>query len=290
MVRIKLIVTGDMEKLALHESLRRFFPSNRDGEDVTWDLPRRVSCATSHQLKEGHPPSRPMQQLARAMLDEVGIGKTGQPADLVVVIDDVELGNLEREVVVAQHFRLAVNTCLEAHDANTEVRYRNLLRKRCSFHLLKPMVEAYFFGDAAALQTSGVPAGTTPRLVHTTDVEQFETDDPAWLPTCHTENSQRQRRSTPWWQHERHSKHYLEHLTARGGVFYDETFSGRHALKGLSWTQVPKSPADAPIVRSLFEDIADWFGILSPLGRGLSDPQFYPAQSVDRARLLLRNM
>jgi hypothetical protein len=43
MARIKLIVTGDMEKLALHESLKRYFPSSRNGEEVVWDKPHCVS-------------------------------------------------------------------------------------------------------------------------------------------------------------------------------------------------------------------------------------------------------
>jgi hypothetical protein len=43
MARIKLIVTGDMEKLALHKSLRRFFPYERDGQKVTWEQPSKNS-------------------------------------------------------------------------------------------------------------------------------------------------------------------------------------------------------------------------------------------------------
>src|SRR4051812_44487686 len=102
MARIKLIVTGDMEKAALHESLRRLFPPQRDGEEVIWDQPRKLHCATSHPLSPGGSPSTAMLALAQAMLDEVAIGKRGNPADLVMVIDDVELGNVGQEGVVAQ--------------------------------------------------------------------------------------------------------------------------------------------------------------------------------------------
>ncbi len=56
MVRIKLIVTGDMEKLALHESLRRIFPSERDGEEVVWEQPRKIHCTTSYPLREDREP------------------------------------------------------------------------------------------------------------------------------------------------------------------------------------------------------------------------------------------
>jgi hypothetical protein len=85
MARIKLIVTGDMEKLALHKSLRRFFPEVRDGQPVIWEQPRKIQCATSYQLsplqKDNSNLSTAMRHLAQAMLDEALFGKTGKPAD-----------------------------------------------------------------------------------------------------------------------------------------------------------------------------------------------------------------
>ncbi len=50
MVRIKLIVTGDMEQGSIHHSLKRCFPNHRNGEPVEWDLPRKLNCATSNRL------------------------------------------------------------------------------------------------------------------------------------------------------------------------------------------------------------------------------------------------
>ncbi len=44
MARIKLIVTGDMEKAALHKSLQQFFPDMRNNEEVLWDTPRKAQC------------------------------------------------------------------------------------------------------------------------------------------------------------------------------------------------------------------------------------------------------
>jgi hypothetical protein len=286
MLRIKLIVTSDMEKLALHKSLRRFFPSERDGIDVIWDQPRKTQCATSYPLSPDRAPSGPMKELAKAMIAEAGIGKKGEPADLVVVIDDVELGNLGQENVIAAHFQKAMRQELNKYNTKTIQRYQGILRQNCSFHLLKPMIESYLFGDTNALRVAGVPTGESPKLVHPTDVEQFETNDPAWLPTCLRENAKRQ----PWWHHECHPKHYLEHLTERGQVFYDETTYGKNALERLSWRQVPKCLDDTPFIRVLFEDIADWFGIPNPLGNGETNPNFYPPRSVNRANLLLRNM
>jgi hypothetical protein len=289
MARIKLIVTGDMEKLGLHKSLRRFFPDERDGQKVTWEQPRKTQCATSHQLSPERAPSGPMKGLVKAMIAEAGIGKKGEPADLVVVIDDVELGNLGQENIIATHFQNAVRQELNKYNTKTIQRYQDILRHKCSFHLLKPMVESYLFGDTNALRVAGVPTGESPKLVHPTDVEQFETNDPAWLPICLRENAKRQQ-SYPWWHHEYHPKHYLEHLTERGQVFYDETTCGKNALEGLAWGQIPKCLDDTPFIRSLFEDIADWFGIPNPLGKGKTNPNFYPPKSVNRANLLLRNM
>ncbi|HIE00018.1 MAG TPA: hypothetical protein EYP59_06975 [Thiotrichaceae bacterium] len=295
MRRIKLIVTGDMEKLALHKSLQRFFPNERDGQKVIWDQPRKIQCATSYPLSplqtDNSNLSTAIKQLAQAMLDEALVGKKGKPADLVVVIDDVELGNLGQENVIAEYFRAAVEKVLEAkkYSRHTEDCHRKRLREKCSFHLLKPMVESYLFGDANALRLAGVPVGESPKLVHLTDVEQFETNDPLWLPTCLRENEKR-RHSKSWWHHERHPKHYLEHLTERGQVFYDETTNGKKALEWIAWRKVPKYADDTPFIRSLFEDIADWFGIPNPLGKGETNPNFYPPKSVNRANLLLRNM
>lgn len=148
MARIKLIVTGDLEKLALSQSLMKHFPSTYNGKNVIWDEPRKTHGATSYQLQPlsaGGLLSNPMKELAKAMLAEALEGKKrGQsPADLVIVIDDVELGNLGRENVIAEHFQAAVNNAiqLKAKGISAEdARIRSVIRDKCSFHLLKPMV------------------------------------------------------------------------------------------------------------------------------------------------------
>ncbi|OQX19200.1 MAG: hypothetical protein BWK80_37135 [Desulfobacteraceae bacterium IS3] len=289
---IKLIVTGDMEKSALHESLRRFFPDELNGEEVKWDKPRKLHCATSSQLrpleKNNSNLSTPMKHLAQAMFDEILYGKTGKPADLVIVIDDAEIGNLGQENIVADHFRAAIEHLFKKKQYNREDRYRDILREKCSFHLLKPMTESYFFGDADALRNAGVQDAVKPKLVYS-DVEQFESNDPAWLPICQKENKKRQQVMS-WWYHECHPKHYLEHLTERSGVFYDENTYGKKALEEIAWRQVPKCQSDTVFIRSLFEDIAEWFGILNPLGSGDTSLNFYPDRRINRDLMLLRNI
>jgi len=120
MARIKLIVTGKMEKLALHKSLKRFFPGERDGQPVIWDTPHFVHGGTNDRLHPLSPecgPYRGMLNLAEAMLAEAVSSKdmTGEPADLVVVVDDVELGNIGQEAIVAAHFRAAVREKLNQY-------------------------------------------------------------------------------------------------------------------------------------------------------------------------------
>lgn len=295
MARIKLIVTGDLEKLALPQSLKKHFPNIQNGKDVIWDEPRKIHGATSCQLKllnEGALLSNPMKELAKAMLAEALEGKKkGQsPADLVIVVDDVELGNLGRENVIAEHFRAAVNYAIQLKAkgiTSEEARIRSIIRDKCSFHLLKPMVEAYLFGDAVALGLAGVPIGVSPQLVHQSDVEEFETNDPKWLPTCHKENAiQQNNHNKPWWLHERHPKAYLDYLLPKD---YTETFHGKQALMELNWFQVPKCQHDIPIFGSLFEDVANWFNMANPIN-GATHPDFYPEKTVNRNSLLLRNM
>ena len=317
MATIRLIVTGDLEELALHESLRRVFGDSRhDGEEVIWDPPHKLHGATSRRLLTSERPPRPIRELVRVMLDEVLIGKHDSPADLVLVIDDVELDNIDQEVVIAGHFKSALEEALATRlkDRSLQVRERSRerVRERCSFHLLRPMVESYFFGDIDALRSMG--ARSTPLLRHIdversetdstssasperarllphVDVENFETidTDPGWLEECRISN-ERQHRERPWWRHERHPKHYLEHLLNREGLLYDEKIHGESALQNLDWEHVPKADADCAVVRCLFEDLADWFGVANPLGPGDMQECLYPLRSVDRSKLLLRNM
>ncbi len=85
MARIKLIVTGDLEKLALSQSLMKHFPGIHNGKNVIWDEPWKTQGATSYQLqslKAGGLVSNPMKGLAKAMLAELWKErKRAKPAD-----------------------------------------------------------------------------------------------------------------------------------------------------------------------------------------------------------------
>jgi hypothetical protein len=83
-------------------------------------------------------------------------GRHGTPPDLVIGVDDVELVNAAHPDVVVQVPRDAVRSHVEqTWSGAARDRVYARLRDHCSFHLLKPMVEAYFFGEPAALERAG---------------------------------------------------------------------------------------------------------------------------------------
>ncbi|PRQ07517.1 hypothetical protein [Enhygromyxa salina] len=239
MKRVRFIVTGDLEWAAIVPSISRLFPSQTfEGEDVEWLQPRKVHGATGNRLRPNQEPDRAMRGLARALLAEAWEGADGTPADLVIAVDDVELNNFDQRQLICEHFRVALEREIEARDRDqqTTQRIRDRVRERCSFHLLCPMVEGYFFADRSALRLAGCAANVAPRLSHA-DVEEFECCDADWLPGCIAENQRKAAMPIPmpWWREERHAKHYLEYLVERDGGHYDEVLGGKAGFAALAW-------------------------------------------------------
>ena len=79
-------------------------------------------------------------------------------------------------------------------------------------------------------------------------------------------------------------------MLGRRGIIYDEKLHGEPALQNLAWKQVPKTDTDCAIVRCLFEDLSDWFGVPNPLGKGALQQCVYPPPSINRSKLVLRNL
>lgn len=294
--RIKLIVTGDLEHRALHLALQRAFPQNGAGAEVKFETPRKISSFTSAKLAALPPDARfeltskgkkqPVVLMAEALLVEA------QNCDLAVAIDDLELANQDQPSIVIDLLRRAVQqTILDKKlTPSEESRIREQARKVCSFHLLDPMIEAYFYGDVASLYGKDRPLvqPTRPQLVDP-NVENFETDDPTFLPLATEKNNAMSSEGYPWWRHERHPKYYLEHLAARSGNSYDEVTEGKAILGGLDWPSVPEGPASVPFLRSLFQDLADALGVPNPLPFGNEHPLTYPGKKKPAA-LILRNL
>jgi hypothetical protein len=234
-----------------------------------------------------------MRALAKALVAEAWEGADGQPADLVIAVDDVELHNFGREELICQHFRAAIEDEVQRREfgLETEERLRARLRERCSFHLLCPMVEAYFFGDRPALVRAGCGLRVAPQLSNT-DLEDFECCDANWLPRCVEIDGQMAAppNPTPWWREQRHAKHYLEHLVEQNGGLYDEFVGGNVAFAKLAWPRVAAGGRSIALIRVMFEDLALFFGSNNPLGDQTPSPLTYPARTVDRTTLMLRNL
>ena len=101
-MRVALIVTGELERAALHGSLHRAFPEH-----------------TFH---------------VEAKLDAVDPGRNGTASDLAMVVDDLEIANLDQPHVVVETFRDAVDRYVASAWATSSRcdRARALLRERAS--------------------------------------------------------------------------------------------------------------------------------------------------------------
>jgi hypothetical protein len=195
--------------------------------------------------------------------------------DLLIAIDDLELLNVDQAQHVVAYFRDAALEHLQQRRWSTSDRTRALerVRERCSLHLLKPMVESYFFGEPTALTRAGA---IRPSLFDaiTNDVESFTVADAEYqdcaLGECASHTPEKMM----------HPKRYLRHLT---GHMYKETRGGADALARLAWGGVLKNGAHARFVRSLIADIAAKLDVPNPCeGRCAPETELKP-------RGLLRN-
>lgn len=237
MKRIRFIVTGVVEHKAIVPSLSRLFPNKTaNDEAVEWLPPRKTMAGTTNRLR-AESLDVGMKDLARAMVAETWEGEDRKPADLVIVVDDVELHNFDQQSLICEKFREAVevefarraSSMKQAAYSTDDLRER--VRERCSFHLLCPMVEAYLFADREALTRAGCAVDVAPRFT-SPPYEDFECCDPTWLPRC-DEKNRTMARLYPWWREQRHAKHYLEHLVEQNGELYTETIQGKEALASL---------------------------------------------------------
>lgn len=289
MPTIQLIVMGKTEQQALKAALRAVSPSERGGVAVTWQEPIIVPEPAANRLMPlGAAPAANMTKLARTMLDTLARSPTpGQPPpDLVLAIGDVELHNLRQEALLVEHLRAALARESTGHAA------AGRLRDACAYHLLRPMVEASFFGDAATLGRAGVAVAHRQPPLASRDVEEFESRDAdaGWRANCQAEALRHS--AEPWWAPARHAKHYLTHLVERTPrASYRETTEGVAALSSIPWVDVIDTEP-SPYLRALFDDLAAWFGTPSPLRPALTPAPLAPTHPSFTAPgdRLLRNL
>ena len=307
-MRVAILPTGRMEWHALPRALARLFPGHTfyclptealirsHLERFPYDGVTSVALQASH---EETPPESARELVARAAQEALGDRKQA-PADLVVIVDDVELPNMaqpDRIVRVMHHAAQAHLEQLSAH-AHLQDLTRDALKTRVSFHLISPMVEAWLFADPEALERAGVADPTTRVcFAETTDPEQFSTDDPAYLSAVEGDcprwaSRGRKKKDRPKWlgglDRARHPKGYLQWLCIAPDdkccTTYSETHHGAEALAHISWARLLGRPAaQMGYLRALIEDIAYCLdtapttptsGTASPLTGRLGDPAF----------------
>ncbi len=255
MAQVVLIPTGRLEHAALAPALQRLFP-NHDFIPRPKEKPLDGFTSTDvNRIELGGSVLTNVEELAAELVAAVVPGRRGKPADLAVVVEDLELVNDHQPERVIQIFRDAVHRHIHktwnSHQA--QERALNAVRDRCSFHLLRPMVEAYFFGEPAALQRAG--AAEMPQVPDDLDLESFQTTDPLFL---QLPNSSERIADMP--QRQRHPKSYLHYLCdptlADRKRRYRETQGGAAALKDLDWRKVLVVPPHCPFLHALLDDLA----------------------------------
>lgn len=225
MVTISLLVTGKTELLALADSLAQVFRADfRYANPLSADPERYLRGFTSPDLRNvsGKKVS-PESDLGWFVAHLVGgafPGRHGKPPDLMIGLDDLEVHNAHQADLAVRLVRDAVRDHVErSFSGPVRDRVYQRLREHCSFHLLKPMVEAYFFGEPAALDRAGVPprrasefdpAACDPEDFHVSDAGYMTVPEP---PRPKRRNStykndwRRQQETRPY-----HPKKYLKYL------------------------------------------------------------------------------
>jgi hypothetical protein len=277
MLDVALIVTGELERLGLAEALTRVFPDARFRVEMRLDSFTSARVRSDLRAPTGGTP-RLVDKLAAALAATVDPGRRGVAADYALVIEDLELANLDQPDVVVSEFRDAVSRHIDQRwSGDRGARSRKKLRERASFHLLAPMLEAYFFGEPASLEAAGITA--TPQLESGVDLEAFSVVDPPYLSAAPG--------SASWAVANRHQhpKRYLEYLLGLAGgpdPRYRETIQGRAALLKTNFlTLIEPEPGHLRFARSLLHDLA--LALDQPLPAGIVHP------ATARSSTVLRN-
>jgi hypothetical protein len=289
---IQLIVTGDMEKLSLHEALGQAFPDIEFREPIQSQgfTSRNVNSISLESLDEDEDIYELVNDLFAAIEDR-------QSADMIIVVEDLEIINISHPEKVVECFHKAVKIHTQKH--NITQRIRNKLKNNCSFHLVVPMTEAYFFKDKmdgsnpAALNRAGAVLQSTV-LGNQIDVENFKVINHTYQGVDYLTSE-----GSSYWaktleNRDKHPKKYLDYLccpktdkkTCRKRR-YRETKGGVNALKALDWDSVFSGNSNqVKFLRSLFHDIAWKFNLQIPYqGKCASITEY-----IDKKNRVLRNI
>lgn len=298
--RVAILSTGRTEWHGLASALGRLFdgydfqsvPTQKevDSYHESYPYPGFTTCALSPRHVE-HPPESAFDLVARAAQEALGDHRANKPAaDLVVVVDDLELANRDQPERAVAVFRAAVQQHVERLQGSRK-RTERALQERVSFHLIVPMIESWFFADPGALRIAGVPADRMVAVPEDQDPEQLWVDEPTYLAASDVDcpcwaalpvNTNKKKQRPKWLgegPRQAHAKGYLQWLCIDGSqkncTTYDETRKGSAALRSLNWDRVLlRPPMQLQFLAALLDDIAVALGqpldglaerVLSPL-------------------------
>lgn len=272
MTRVALIPTGQLEHRSLPLALGRLFPNIG-----FYCLPRdrHIDGFTSTDVRLHHrPPQRDtnIRQLIAAMIGAVRPGGLGPPADFAILVEDLELVNDSHPNAVIELVREAVSGHIQDSfaSANTRERVFREVKEKCSFHLFRPMTEAYFFGESAALTRAGCQRN--PVLRDDRDWEEMEIADPDYLALPENVYNRNPFRIPDLPQHRsKHPKAYLKFLLnpalleGERELLYRETRQGARALEELDWECVVQSGiCRCPFLHAMIDDLSQALGVELP--------------------------
>ncbi len=307
-----------MELKALPRALGELFPGHdfyslpsdkevKSNDKMGFPVQSFTSCDVSRLA--GRPCGAADKLIERAVGEAIG-NRGSPPADLVLIIDDLELYNIHQPAAVVGIIREAARRYLDriaADNGNTE-RHAQALRERVSFHLAKPMIEAWLFADPAGPTNAGVPASRVPKLKTLNDPECFCCDDAAFAADSGAEcaawnalssdterQKSRKKKLRPiWlnWDDRRllHPKAYLAWLCMDSDdktcSTYSETKGGAAALERIAWNSLLAEVDHCCFVRSMVNDIAFHLGLAEHAGACASETDLAAAPRDQ----LLRNV
>jgi hypothetical protein len=223
MARVVLIPTGRLEWEALGASLERLFPEHifvavptlqelQSNEGM--EFPISSFCSNPIEKVAGRPNNA--DKLIKRAAYEAMKSQRGEKAELVLILDDLELVNHHQAQQVTEEVRAAVLRHLAdprfEQDRDLKRRTQEALRRKVSFHLARPMIESWIFADPQGPTHAGVPATSTISLVPEHDLEDFRTQDAVYaaataefcicwsgLPARTAADQKKKNRLTPAW-------------------------------------------------------------------------------------------
>ena len=290
-MRVAVLPTGRMELRGVPRALAALFP---DHELYAISQRPRDAEPFDSFTSSGQPLTRTQEnpklvEIVERMASELVPGRRGNPPDLLLVLEDLELPNRHQPEIVVQVFRDATLrhlAQLESANPRLASRVAEALRSRASFHLATPMIEAWLFADPSGPRNAGVPTERLPpNWESTRDPEAFLTREPAYLTdaACAAWDAlprqQRKKETKPPWCREQrgmHPKAFLAWLcrdpAEKNGTRYRESHEGADALAALDWAAALRAPEHCTYLRAMVEDIADGLGETLALPAGDVSP------------------